>query len=76
MKGHVSFAGLVTTMRRFAQCMRQHGIEDWPDPDAQGYFHIPPGLSNFRSGARWPQIQAAWNGPCKQFNPSGHIWGS
>lgn len=62
------------TMRRFAQCMRDHGIDDWPDPDADGNFHFPPGLSgNLKAGPRWPQIQAAWNGPCKQYDPSGHI---
>jgi hypothetical protein len=61
-------------MRRFAQCMRQHGIDDWPDPDASGNFHFPPSLSgNIKTGPRWQQISAAWNGPCKQYDPSGHI---
>jgi hypothetical protein len=61
-------------MRRFAQCMRDHGIDDWPDPDAQGRFTFPSSLgANLKVGPRWPQIQAAWNGPCKQYDPTGHI---
>ncbi len=60
-------------MRRFAQCMRDHGIQDWPDPDSLGQFNFPPALANLKSGPRWPRIQANWNGPCKQYDPSGHI---
>jgi len=63
-------------MRTFAQCMRDHGISDWPDPDAEGYFHFPPELANFKASPRWPQIRAAWTGPCKRFNPQGHVWGA
>ena len=61
---------------RFAQCMRQQGISDFPDPDAQGRFNLPQSLAqggNLKASARWSQVQAAMNGPCKQFNPSGHI---
>lgn len=61
-------------MRRFAQCMR--GVSDWPDPDAEGYFHFPPELANFKASPRWPEIHAAWIGPCKRFNPQGHVWGA
>jgi hypothetical protein len=64
-------------MRRFAQCMRDHGIDDWPDPNAQGDFPFPPSLAgSMKTGPRWPQIQAAWNGPCRQYDPSGHISGT
>jgi hypothetical protein len=64
-------------MRRFAQCMRDHGIDDWPDPDSNGRFTFPPSLAgNMKTGPRWPQIQAAWNGPCRQYDPSGHIEGN
>jgi hypothetical protein len=27
-------------MRQFARCMREHGIADWPDPNANGTFPI------------------------------------
>jgi hypothetical protein len=61
-------------MQRFAQCMRAQGITDWPDPDDQGRFHLPPTLAgNLKRGPRWPLIGAAWNGPCRQYDPSGHI---
>jgi hypothetical protein len=61
-------------MRRFAACMRAHGIQDWPDPNASGEFPLPASLAgNMKRGPRWPQIQTAWQGPCKQYDPSGHI---
>ena len=64
-------------MLRFAQCMRQQGIDDWPDPDAQGRFHFPPSLAgDIKRGPRWSQISAAWNGPCARYNPSGSIEGA
>jgi hypothetical protein len=60
--------------QRFAQCMRQHGVEDWPDPDSQGDFHFPPSLGdNLKTSPRWEQIRTAWHGPFKQYNPSGRI---
>jgi hypothetical protein len=61
-------------MRRFAICMRAHGIDDWPDPNPDGEFALPPSFGdNLKTSPRWPQVQAAWNGPCKQYDPSGHI---
>jgi hypothetical protein len=65
-------------MLRFAQCMRANGIADWPDPDAQGRFRFPPSLGggDLKTGPRWPQIQAAWSGPCARYDPSGHIEGA
>jgi hypothetical protein len=63
-------------MRRFAQCMRAHGIDDWPDPNADGTFTMPPTLGNIKTNPRWSRIQAAWTGPCRQYNPSGHISGN
>jgi hypothetical protein len=60
-------------MRRFAQCMRAHGIDDWPDPNANGDFPMPPSLGNLKTSPRWSQIRALWQGPCKQYDPSGKI---
>jgi hypothetical protein len=60
-------------MRRFAACMRAHGIADWPDPNADGDFPLPPSLaSSIKGGPRLPQVLAARNG-CRQYDPSGHI---
>jgi hypothetical protein len=64
----------VAALRKFAQCMRDQGISDWPDPDPNGDFHVPPSLAgNLKQGPRWPQISAAWNGPCSRYDPTGHI---
>jgi hypothetical protein len=48
---------------QWAQCMRQHGVPDWPDPDPNGEFHDLP-------AQKTPAILAAMNS-CKQFEPSG-----
>ncbi len=29
---------------RLAQCIRQHGVPTWPDPNPQGQFPLPPPL--------------------------------
>ena len=60
-------------MRRFAVCMRAHGIDDWPDPDANGNFTLPPSLGGLKTNPRWPQVRAVWTGPCRQYDPSGRL---
>jgi hypothetical protein len=57
---------------RFAQCMREHGLSDWPDPDANGDYPLPPDLITRKTGPVWDRIKAGWDA-CKQYNPSGHI---
>ncbi|HEX6471983.1 MAG TPA: hypothetical protein VF069_23010 [Streptosporangiaceae bacterium] len=32
--------------RQWAQCMRQHGVADWPDPEPDGTFVVPQRLAN------------------------------
>ena len=27
-------------LRRYTQCMRDHGLPTWPDPDATGFYHV------------------------------------
>lgn len=34
-------AAELATLRRWAQCMRDHGLPDWPDPNADGTFTLP-----------------------------------
>src|SRR5437660_2101122 len=58
----------VATMLRLAQCLRAHGIPDWPDPDAQGRFHLPADL--VRAGVK-QQLRDALSGPCRQYDLSG-----
>jgi hypothetical protein len=58
---------------KFAQCMRQHGLSDWPDPNANGDYPLPADLqATEKSGPLWDRIKAGWDA-CKAFNPSGHI---
>jgi len=61
----------VAKLRLFAQCMRDHGLDDWPDPDSQGRFHLPADLQG-KQGPRWPAIQAGWTA-CAQYDPGGSI---
>jgi hypothetical protein len=37
---------------RYAQCMREHGYPDWPDPQADGSFSLPPALENEGKSSR------------------------
>ena len=58
---------------KFAQCLRAHGLPDWPDPLADGSFRLPPDLqTTYKSGPVWDRIKAGWDA-CARFNPSGHI---
>jgi hypothetical protein len=58
---------------KFAQCMRAHGLTDWPDPQADGSYRLPPDLqTDSKSGPIWDRIRAAWDA-CAQFNPSGQL---
>ena len=52
----------------YAECLRQHGMPNWPDPDPDGSFPLPPTLN-----PKSPAGQAAGDA-CKQYLPSsGHI---
>jgi hypothetical protein len=63
----------ITMEIKFAQCMRSHGLTDWPDPNANGDFPLPLDLrSSLKSGPLWTRIKAAWDA-CRAFNPSGGI---
>jgi len=58
---------------KFAQCMRTQGLTDWPDPNANGDFPLPPDLNaGQKSGPIWDRVKTAWDA-CKAFNPSGGI---
>lgn len=35
---------------KFAECMRQHGVPNWPDPDPDGSFGLPPALQTKTPG--------------------------
>lgn len=63
----------IQTAIKFAQCMRSHGLSDWPDPNADGSYPLPPDLqTSSKSGPLWDRIKAGWDA-CRAFNPSGQI---
>lgn len=57
----------------FARCMRSHGITDWPDPNANGEFPLPPRFAQLLKSAIRTQLIA-----CARFNPDpqGRIYGA
>jgi hypothetical protein len=54
--------------RELSRCMRQHGIADWPDPDASGAFPLPPRLIQLGKRGIMSQIKA-----CGQYWPRRSI---
>lgn len=58
---------------KFAACMRRQGLTDWPDPDANGDYPLPPDLiTTSKSGPVWDRIHIAWDA-CRAYNPTGSI---
>lgn len=57
---------------RFAQCMRTHGLSDFPDPNPDGSYPLPPDLITNKTGPLWDRFKAAWDS-CRAFNPSQQI---
>jgi hypothetical protein len=51
----------------YAQCMRTHGIADFPDPDSSGVLNVRSIRAQGRGPAA-PQFQAALKA-CKQYQP-------
>jgi hypothetical protein len=57
------------SMLKFAQCMRDHGIKDFPDPSADGRMQISaaPGGDLDPNSAQFKAAQQA----CKKYQPGG-----
>jgi hypothetical protein len=49
----------------YARCMREHGMADFPDPQADGRFPLPQSLR----GGKTPSFLRA-NQACRQLNPN------
>jgi len=55
-------------MRQFADCLRQHGIADFPDPKADGTFPVlGTPYEGFATGTGLSAEQAGANDACLQF---------
>lgn len=54
----------MTKLQQFAQCMRQHGLSDWPDPRSDGSFTLPARLSQGGKGLSLDATKA-----CRQYVP-------
>jgi hypothetical protein len=39
-------AAQLASLRAFAQCLRQHGVPNWPDPNPDGSFSPPPEIAH------------------------------
>jgi hypothetical protein len=53
---------------RLAECIRQHGVPNWPDPDPDGSFPLPPSINPKDAAGQAAGIA------CKRYLPSsGHI---
>jgi hypothetical protein len=55
--------------QQFAQCMRDQGYPDWPDPNKDGTYPLPDDIT---AEGKSPHLLSAWQA-CARFNPSGHI---
>jgi hypothetical protein len=53
--------------RKFAQCMREKGVSDWPDPDPDGYFTLPARLTDRNN----PDVAKAQTEACQSNLPNG-----
>jgi hypothetical protein len=51
---------------RYARCMREHGVADFPDPQADGRFPLPPSIQ--RQG-KTPRLLRAMQA-CRRLNPN------
>ena len=51
---------------KLAQCIRQHGLPNWPDPNPLGEFPLPPSLLGKKTEAQVNAVNA-----CQRYIPSG-----
>lgn len=61
-------AAEMAKLRELSKCIRQHGAQDWPDPNADGSFSLPPRLRQRAKAIMRTQMQA-----CTQYFPKDGI---
>jgi hypothetical protein len=71
-RGHVLTPAELHLAQQFAQCMRQQGYADWPDPNPDGSYPMPPDIL---AEGKSPHLISA-SQACARYNPSGHITSS
>jgi hypothetical protein len=64
---HPPTAAQLAALVRFAQCMRTHGISDWPDPRPDGTFAPDAHIANSLKSAFRSQLMV-----CERLNPDPH----
>jgi len=52
VKHHVPEPAELERLRQFAQCLRDHGVPDWPDPEPDGSFGDDPTVVNAKNSPR------------------------
>jgi hypothetical protein len=58
-------AATLHKMTQFSACMRAHGLADWPDPNSDGTFPLPPDITSRGKAGMHTQLDACkhiWNG--------------
>lgn len=60
-------SSLYTEALAYAQCMRHHGVPNFPDPSSQGQF---PPVQEGRNGVTQQTVQSAQNA-CRSLQPGG-----
>jgi hypothetical protein len=53
---------------RFSQCIRKHGVPDWPDPHPDGTYPLNQRLRQAGKGGILPGLEA-----CRSLNPDAGI---
>jgi hypothetical protein len=67
-------AGIQAKATKFAQCMRENGVSEFPDPDASGNLTIDGVLNGSSIDPNSPTWNAAIDA-CKDLQPSGFTGG-
>ena len=52
---------------RLSECLREHGVPNWPDPNPDGAFGLPPALQS--KTPAWPGAARA----CQRYMPIGGL---
>ncbi|GII57693.1 hypothetical protein Pth03_60820 [Planotetraspora thailandica] len=61
-KGPKYTAAEMAKLRQLARCFREHGVPDWPDPNARGEFPLPKRLLDLGKRGWRDQLPA-----CRQY---------